>query len=585
MRPRSGPGGAEPWWAALAAAAVLGTAACDPASETRTYDHLPEFCQDALPQVDSFMAERWEDPGDSHYGGTAVVGGIGDLAQGMNSLVTADYSSHQHQAYLNLMPLVRLNDQLEHEPYLARSWEISEDGTELVVELREDVRWHDGEPTTAEDVAFTFVRATTPETGFPNAQYLRHYVPGDDGVEVVDPHTVRFHLEPHADPVDPWRLLPILPEHLLGEVPPDELGRHPYGTRCPVGNGPFRFVEHREGRHWTFEANPTFPDELGGRPYLDRYVFRPIPEESTLLTELLNGDLDIYVSPTADQVEVVEEQDHLDLLRFQARDYVFVGWNTRRPGLDDPRVRRAITKATDRRSIVEAVVGGFGSVANAGVPPFHHAHMEELADSLTYDPDRAEELLVEAGWEEDGGGVRRDAQGRALSLEIVYNEGNQPRRQIAEIMQDQLGRVGIDVRPRSMEWATLADRVLDPTDRDFDGFIMAWVPEFWIDDTALFHSSMADRPYGWTGLSDPELDALLEGLVEARDREEEEELWEAYQYRILELQPFTYVYFRDRLAGVNRRLQGVDMDVRGEWVNVTRWWIDPDDRREGVAAR
>ena len=570
----------------MAGMAVVATAACDPAGQARTYDDLPQFCQEALPQVDSFMAERWEEPGEERYGGTAVVGGVGELAQGMNALATADYASHQHQAFLNLMPLVRLDEDLAHEPYLARDWELSEDGTELTVEIRSDVRWHDGEPTTAEDVAFTFIRATSPEVGFPNYQYFRHYVPGEEGVEVVDSTTLRFRMEPHADPLDPWRLLPILPEHLLGDVPPEELARHPYGLQCPVGNGPFRFVEHEEGRHWTFEANPAFPEELGGRPYLDRYVFRPIPEETTLLTELLNGDLDVFVSPTADQTSVLEEQEHLELRHFEARDYVFVGWNTRRPGLDDPRVRRAITKATDRRSIVDAVVGGYGSVANAGVPPFHDAHMESLADALVHDTERAAELLDEAGWRDrDGDGVRSDAEGRELSLEILYNEGNAPRRQIAEIMQDQLGRVGIEVEPRSMEWATLSERVLDPTGRDFDGFVMAWVPEFWIDDTQLFHSSATDQPYGWSGLQDPELDGVLEALVEVSDPEEEAELWTRYQHRILEIQPFTYIYFRDRLAGVNRRLQGTEMDVRGEWVNVSRWWVDPEERREGVAAR
>ena len=560
-------------------------AACEPGDQVRTYDGLPSFCQDVLPQVDSFAAEVREDPPGDAYGGTVVAGGVGELAQGMNALATADYASHQHQAFLHLMPLVELDEDLELQPRLARDWELSEDGTELTVELRDDVLWHDGEPTTAEDVAFTFVRATTPETAFPNAAYFRHYVPGEDGVEILDDWTLRFQMEPHAEPLDPWRLLPILPEHLLGDVPPEELEQHPYGLECPVGNGPFRFVERQDGSHWTFRANPSFPEALGGRPYLDEYVFRPIPEESTLLTELMNGDVDVFISPNTDQAGTIEDQDHLDLEHFDARDYVFVGWNTRRPGLDDPQVRRAITKATDRASIVEAVVGGFGSVANSGVPPFHHAHMEELADSLQHDPDRARELLSEAGWEDTGDGVRQDAEGRELSLEILYNEGNEPRRQIAEIMQDQLGQVGIDVQPRSMEWATLAGQVLDPGEREFDGFVMAWVPEFWIDETQLLHSSAAEQPYGWAGLADPEVDELLDALVTAEDRQEELDLWRDYQYRILALQPYTYIYFRDRLAGVNERVEGVEMDVRGEWVNVTEWRIPSDHRREGVAAR
>src|SRR5690606_5639777 len=112
---------------------------------------------------------------------------------------------------------------------------------------------------------------------------------GPDGIEVIDDFTVRFHLEPHADFLDPFRPVAILPEHLLGDVPHQQLRQHPYGTQCPVGNGPFVFAEHRPQERWVFEANPAFPEPLGGRPFVDRYVYRVIPEQTTLLTELLTG--------------------------------------------------------------------------------------------------------------------------------------------------------------------------------------------------------------------------------------------------------------------------------------------------------
>ena len=128
-----------------------------------------------------------------------------------------------------------------------------------------------------------------------------------------------------------------------------------------MGNGPFIFVEHRENASWAFQANPAFPDGLGGRPYLDRYVYRIVPEQTTLQVELLTGNLDVYIQPTAEQVEAIEDSDALELQRFPGRAYVFVAWNSRRPQLADKRVRMAITKATNREEVVAGSLRiGFG---------------------------------------------------------------------------------------------------------------------------------------------------------------------------------------------------------------------------------
>ncbi len=546
----------------------------------RTFAALPAFCQEVMRDMDRFLGS-FEDPADGRYGGTAVVGGIGEIPGGMNSLVSADHGAAQHQIFVNQMTLIRFDEAYDPEPYLARAWDVNEEETEVTFHLRDDVFWHDGHKTTAYDVEFTYRRATDPETGFPNAAFWAHYVPGPDGIEVVDSFTVKLEMRPHAEALDPWRALAIMPRHLLEDVPPGELRQHPFGERCSVGNGPFRFVEHRSDESWAFERNPAFPEELGGPPFLGRYVYRVVPEPSTLLTDLLTESVDLYLQPTADQFPRIEDAEHLRLLTFPFRDYVFAAWNSRRRQLEDPRVRRAIAHGVNRAQIVEAILGGSGSVANTGVPPFHWAYDEEAVDALPYDPERARELLEEAGWvDRDGDGIREDADGVRMELSVRYNTGNQERQEIAEIMQSQLRRVGIEVRPRAMEWATLVSEITDAERRDFDGFILAWVTEFKVDDTDLFHSSNSSAPYGWAGLEDEEVDRLLEQLQVTVDREDALPLWEAYQQRILELQPFTYIYFRERGAGLNERLRDVHMDARGEWVTISQWWI-PEEERTG----
>ena len=539
------------------------------------------FCEDVTARVSEFMSQfEGQMPPSERYGGTAVVGNIGEIPAGMNGLISTDVTAQQHQNFVNLMTLVQYDENLNPMPYLAESWEVSNDKTEITFHIRDDVYWHDGELTDAYDVAFTFKRAINPETAFPNATFWTYYDRGPAGVEVVDSFTVRFRMRPHADFIDPWRAVAIMPEHLLGDVPEQMLSQHPYGTVCPVGNGPFMFVEHRQDASWTFQANPAFPAALGGRPYLDRYIHRSITEQTTLLTELLTERLDVYLAPTPDQAQAILDSDAVDLLSYPSRQFTFIGWNSRRPQLADKRVRQALTIGTNRQEIVDALLQGYGRVANGSVPPFHWAHDPSVArEAMAYDQDAARALLDAAGWvDRDGDGVRENTRGDRLSISIKYNDGNGIRQGIAEIMQAQLAEIGVEVAPTVVEWLTLLSQINDPTRRDFDGMVMGWVGEFKLDDTDLFHSGRLSGPYAWAGTRRPDIDNFLDELPLVIDRDEAKPLWAQYQELLVDEQPFTFFYFPDRLDGVSKRLRGVEMDSRGEWLNIKDWWVPADQR-------
>jgi peptide/nickel transport system substrate-binding protein len=531
-----------------------------------------------MTRVNDFMASARAAnplPDGEGYGGTAVVGGITELLSGMDAFHAVDVNQRQHQQYVNLMTLVQADEELEMRPWLAESWELSADGTELTFHLRDDVLWHDGERTDAYDVAFTYLRASDTGTAYPNPGAFGPYVEGDEAIEIVDSFTVRLRFEPHAEVLELWRVLGIMPEHLLADVPAAELAEHPFATRCPVGNGPFVFLSHRQDESWTFEANPAFPEGLGGRPYLDRLVYRVVPEQTTLLTELLAGNVDLYANVRPDQAGVVQENDGAELRVTEARGFTFVAWNTRRPELEDARVRRALTMAVDREAVVGALLQGYGTLARSGLPPFHWAFDEDLP-GLDYDPAGARTLLDQAGWaDRDGDGVRENQDGSPLQLDLIFNAADQLRRALAELMQAQLREVGVDLTPVPLEGGAMRARATDPGSRDFDGLLLEWIHDFKVDETDLFSG---DGPFAFAGLQDPEVDALLAELQTEVDRDGARPLWSAYQSRINELQPFTYLFFAQRLAGVSDRLQGVEADFRGFWVNVKDWRIAPSGR-------
>lgn len=303
-------------------------------------------------------------------GGTAVIGGYVDI-RGMNPLATITDLNKALERYALYMPLVMLDSTLTPQPWLAERWDtvaIGADSLLLTFELRRDVHWQDGRRTTAHDVAHTFRLARDPRTAYVDIAALSLYAPE---AEVVDSFTARFRLRRHPDYLEAFVVLPPLPSHVLGDVAPEDAARHPLAT-SPTGNGPFRFLR-RSAQEWVFEANPDFPRELGGRPHLDRIVYRTIPEQTSLITELLTGRVDIAVSIRPPQVKQLRNASDVGIVTFPVPNWVFLAMNTRLPYFDHVDERRALAMAIDRRALVDGIMGGLNTVGASSVTPVHWA--------------------------------------------------------------------------------------------------------------------------------------------------------------------------------------------------------------------
>jgi peptide/nickel transport system substrate-binding protein len=519
-------------------------------------------------------------PEAERYGGTVIIASTADL-QTMNALTSSDFTSGNVQRDLLLMPLIQYNERLEPIPWLAERWDTAQvgpDTLEVTFHLRRDVRWHDGQPTTAHDVAFTYERMVDPATAFPNLQRMAHYAPR---AEVVDSYTVRMRLRQHAEFLDIWYQTPIMPQHILGDVPPGELLQHRFGISNPVGNGPFRFARRDPGQEWVFEANPDFPEALGGRPYLDRVVFRNIPEMTTLLTELLTGRIDVYLGLNPNQADQIRRAAGVELIDFPFRQWVYLAFNTRRPQFEDARVRRAIAMALNRQQIVDALLFGLGDVGRGTAVPTQWMYDgDDPQQMIPYDTVQARQLLAEAGWTRGPGGILRNAEGQEFRFTAITNAGNDVRRDILEIMQAQLEPLGIVATPRLVEWNTMV-QTLQSSERNFDAVVSSWVEFFQKDDSGILHSRNLGQPYQYVGYSNPRVDMLIDTLAVMTDRGRARPLWQEYQRIVVQEAPYIPLYYPRRLVGVRSRVQGAQMDVRSETVNIHEWWIPPRERRRG----
>ncbi len=501
-------------------------------------------------------------------GGTVVIGAGSDLDHA-NPLVSMDAWTNELLRYALFTPLVRYGPELEYEPALAESWEVAGD-TAVVFHLRRDVRWHDGTMTTADDVVFTFDRARDPATGFPNAEYFSRWTGG----VAVDSYTVRFTFERHADPLAAWPFTPIAPRHLLDTVPAADMRQAAF-NRHPVGNGPFRFVSQRSNERWVFEANPDHPEELGGPPLVDRLVWRVIPENSAQLAELRAGEADLVLQPRPDQVERHARRDGIRSVVKPSRQFEFIVWNGERPGLDDPRVRRALAMAIDRAQIVEAFRRGFGEVATGPIMPFHWSYDPELRP-LPYAPDSALALLARAGIRDrDGDGVLDLEDGSPFRIVLKLYAGSDYNRDIAEAVRSDLAEIGVDIGTQPTELGTLYGDVTSP-DRNFDAALLGWAGDFRLDLRDTFHSDAIGAVYQFGSYGNPEVDSLIDTAALESDPAVATPMWRRVQEILIDEQPWTLLAYRTDALLARDRLRGTEMDIRGVFVNVQDWWVTED---------
>lgn len=452
-------------------------------------------------------------PAGARRGNTVILASGADL-QSPNPLLTTHPLARQVQRYALLVTLVRYDSALQPIPYLARDWGWSADRTELRFRIHTGLRWHDGSPTTARDAAWTLEAARAPETGYPRrtdlAALLRATAPDDSTL------VLRFS-RPMAGIPDVLIDLAILPAHLLDSVPPGRL-RQAAWNRRPVGNGPFRFVSWEPNRRWVFAANPDFPRALGGPPRLERFVVAIVDEPTTKLAALASGELDLAgINPA--HAAFVREDPRLTVLDYPLLFSYAMVFNTRRAPFDRLAPRHAVAAAIDARAIVDGVLFGFGTPAAGPVPP----SLERAARQPVPVP---------------GAAVS------GLSFEMLTVGSGEAA--LEQLLQAQLARRNIRTGIRQLELSTFLDRVEGPT-HDFDAAVMGVSGDLGLGHLAPLLTLSGLRPDG----DGEKLVRLVGDSV-----------------------PAVFIYHARGVQGMNRRVRGVRMDLRGELVTLVEWWVD-----------
>lgn len=495
------------------------------------------------------------------YGDTFIEASIGDASTLLPVLASDSASSSINGLVYN--GLLRYSANLELEGELAERWEVSEDNRTLTFYLRRGVVWHDGAPFTSADVKYTYELYIDPEIPTAYAEAFSQVT----RVETPDPHIFVVHYEtPYAPALVSWATA-VHPRHLLEgtDVTRSRLARHPIGT------GPYRFKEWSSGEKIVLEANP---DYFEGPPYIKRVLYRIIPDVSTQFLELQTGSLDFMgLTPLqfSRQTDTPAFRRNYNKYKYLSFGYTYLGYNLKRPLFQDKRVRQALAYAIDEKELIDGVLLGYGVAATGPYKPDTWVYNPNVR-RYDYNPERARQLLAEAGWEDSAGDGILRKNGQRLAFTIVTNQGNDLRIKTGEIIQRRFREIGVDVRLRVIEWATFLKEFINPG--NFDATILGWSGGPEPDQYNIWHSSKtAPGQLNFIGYENAEVDALLEQGRRVFDSQQRKEYYDRFQEILAEEQPYTFLYVSEALPAVSRRFRGIEPAPAGIRYNFNRWFV------------
>jgi peptide/nickel transport system substrate-binding protein len=350
-------------------------------------------------------------------------------------------------------------------PGLAESWTISPDGLTYTFKLRQGVKFHDGTDFNADAVVFNFERWMDKSNKYHDAEGYPYYndmfggYKGDKthaiaSVKAVDPYTVEFKLTRTQAPF--LANLGMSPFAIASPkaIEAGTLAEH------PVGTGPFKFVEWKRNDSITLEKNPDYWDK--GYPKLDKVVFKVIPENTARLTALTSGEIDLMDGLSPEDVESVKENKELQLYLRPSMNVGYLAFNTEKKPFDNPKVRQAIGHAINKKALIDAFYGGLAEPAKNPMPPSLWGHNDDIKDR-EYDLEKAKQLLKEAGLE-NGFKVKF----WAMPVARPYMPDPQ---KIAEAIQQDLKKIGIETEIVTMEWATYLEKTRKG---EYDMCLLGW---------------------------------------------------------------------------------------------------------------
>jgi peptide/nickel transport system substrate-binding protein len=430
---------------------------------------------------------------------------------------------------------------------LAEKWDNPDDKT-WVFHLRPGVKFHDGSDLTASDVKFTYDSVLDQAFASP----FRAFYLSVDNVEATDKNTVTFTLKTPFAPFLSYMDLAIVPQAAVQKLGAD------FGTK-PVGTGPFKVDRWATGDTIELSANDSY---FGGRANLDRVRVKVVPDNSGRVVGLESGDLDFVQSPVSPQdVSRVQTAAKLKVDRTPAAGYTYVNLNCADPILADKKVRQALSHLVNKQQIIDTIYKGIGKPANGPIVPGMWAYSADVP-SYDYNPDKAKQLLEEAGWKAGADGMR-SKDGQKLSLTVRTHSEDPDRKQLIQVLQSEFQKVGIEATTNTVEFPAFFQ---DMQDGKYQVGVIGWL-NLSDPDRATFRQFTMDGTANYGKYKNDQVDKQLKDARTTLDQSRAKTLYADAVRQIVDDAPYIFVQYQEYIAMYSPKVQGYVVNPVANWLS------------------
>jgi peptide/nickel transport system substrate-binding protein len=490
-------------------------------------------------------------------GGKLIEGSISDMASTpFNTLNSGDTTSTQ-AITLTFDGLLGISATGENIPMLAQDLpKVSADSLTFTFKLRPNLKWSDGKPLTADDVAFTYGLMFLPEAKEFVSRYRSDLEGYLESVKATDPQTVVFKFSKvQASFLDSHCRRGILPKSILGNVSPKDLNTHDFFSAPTVTSGVFKFVKWDKAQQTVFERNPNY---WAGPSNLDQYIVKVVSNAVVLAQQLKTGELDTG-QPDASQFDNLKTVTTIDTLAHINPGFVYYQHNLDPNGkpyklFGEKNVRKALYMALDRTAMAKAVYFGQAVPADSVLPPTTWAYNKDLTPKYKYDKAGAEKLLDDAGWAKGSDGIRAKG-GVKMSFELNTNSGNKVRENLIQVMQQQWKEIGVEALPRPIAFQTLVTQIRST--HTFNIILIGIANGDTDPDQTTLFTSKGIGSGGLNGMQykNADVDKLMADALTTTDRKVRKPLYDKIQNILADELPAPILFYSNYLWGINKRVK------------------------------
>ncbi len=449
--------------------------------------------------------------------------------------------------FLVFLPLIKRDPETGiMKGCLAQKWEYSEDGRELTIYLRQDVKWHDGVPVTAGDIKFTLELLSHPEV-------LGYGAGKIESIKILDDYSLKIVLKKrYGIKLDTWQV--YYPQHLLEHLDPMDIFKWEFWTH-PVGNGPYRFVNLLPKTMMEFEANP---DYYLGKPRIERVIIKL--SGGTVITELLSGNVDMSWVMAEDAFTLAKDSRFRVYHRWEGGRTQIL-WNQNSKFFRESIVRRALTQAIDRHTLHKILNFPENLPITDGIRSLHQLRSGKFGEALPFDPDKARLLLREAGWRDsDGDGILdRDGESFSFTLKATELDLN-----LLVFLQAQFKKIGVRMEIQTLGYSIAMNQLRTG---NFEAFLSRVV----MRGNFVGKNSIM-------GYKNPRVVELLDSLrFNIWEQKEIDNIYDELSEIFVSDMPMTYLYPRFFFYAAHRRIRGIKSPFRtNPLYHVENFWIEEE---------